>query len=158
MPSKRRKVVSSSQDNSRTAQGSACKIQRKYCWLQLKLSPLSIAAQRMPLSTASSVSEIPSISSLHAKSLSKTNAANGISLLKKVCGTRTTQCTYRKYFWKLYFSNTQYFSVYVRCMLSCRLQRLMHLSRWIWTPLKLVSPGMNFSEIFGPTLKNLFPL
>ena len=27
------------------------------------------------------------------------------------------------------------------------------LSRLIWTPLKLVPPGTNFSEIFGPTLK-----
>ena len=32
------------------------------------------------------------------------------------------------------------------------------LSRLIWTPLKLVPPGTNFSEIFGPTLKNLFLL
>ena len=32
------------------------------------------------------------------------------------------------------------------------------MSRLIWTPLKLVPPGTNFSEIFGPTLKNLFPL
>ena len=32
------------------------------------------------------------------------------------------------------------------------------LSRLIWTPLKLVPPGTNFSKIFGPTLKNLFPL
>ena len=30
------------------------------------------------------------------------------------------------------------------------------VSRLIWTPLKLVPPGTNFSEIFGPTLKNLF--
>ena len=35
---------------------------------------------------------------------------------------------------------------------------LVCLSRLIWTPLKLVPPGTNFSEIFGPTLKNLFPL
>ena len=34
----------------------------------------------------------------------------------------------------------------------------MVVSRLIWTPLKLVPPGTNFSEIFGPTLKNLFPL
>ena len=32
------------------------------------------------------------------------------------------------------------------------------LSRLIWSPLKLVPPGTNFSETFGPTLKNLFPL
>ena len=32
------------------------------------------------------------------------------------------------------------------------------VSRLIWTPLKLVPPGTNFSEIFGPTLKNLFLL
>ena len=32
------------------------------------------------------------------------------------------------------------------------------LSCLIWTPLKLVPPGTNFSEIFGPTLKNLIPL
>ena len=30
------------------------------------------------------------------------------------------------------------------------------LSRLIWTPLKLVPPGTNFSEIFGPPPKNLF--
>ena len=33
-----------------------------------------------------------------------------------------------------------------------------NLSRLIWTPLKLVPPGTNSSEIFGPTLKNLFLL
>ena len=33
-----------------------------------------------------------------------------------------------------------------------------NMSRLIWTPLKSVPPGTNFSEIFGPTLKNLFPL
>ena len=32
------------------------------------------------------------------------------------------------------------------------------LSRLIWTPLKLVPPGTNLFEIYGPTLKNLFPL
>ena len=32
------------------------------------------------------------------------------------------------------------------------------LPRLIWTSLKLVPPGMNFSATFGPTLKNLFPL
>ena len=37
-------------------------------------------------------------------------------------------------------------------------QQPVDLSRLIWTPLKLVLPGMNFSEIFGPTLKSLFPL
>ena len=31
------------------------------------------------------------------------------------------------------------------------------LSRLIWTPLKLVPPGTNLSEIIGPPLKNLFP-
>ena len=31
-------------------------------------------------------------------------------------------------------------------------------SRLIWTPLKLVHPGTNFSEISGPAVKNLFPL
>ena len=30
------------------------------------------------------------------------------------------------------------------------------VSRLIWTPLKLVPPGTNFSEIFGPPPKNLF--
>ena len=30
------------------------------------------------------------------------------------------------------------------------------LSRLIWTPLKLVPPGTNFFEIFGPPPKNLF--
>ena len=30
------------------------------------------------------------------------------------------------------------------------------MSHLIWTPPKLVPPGTNFSEIFGPTLKNLF--
>ena len=36
--------------------------------------------------------------------------------------------------------------------------QLEHLSRLIWIPLKSVSPRMKFSEIFGPTLKNLFLL
>ena len=31
------------------------------------------------------------------------------------------------------------------------------MSCLIWTPLKLVSPGTNFSEIFGPTLKKFVP-
>ena len=34
----------------------------------------------------------------------------------------------------------------------------VELSRLILPPLKLVPPGTHFSEIFGPTLKNLFPL
>ena len=36
-------------------------------------------------------------------------------------------------------------------------KKQVELPRLILTPLKLVPPGTHFSEIFGPTLKNLFP-
>ena len=44
------------------------------------------------------------------------------------------------------------------CNLFQATKFLLRVSRLIWTPLKLVPPGTNFSEIFGPTLKNLFLL
>ena len=92
MPSKQRETVSSSQDNSPT--GEASQIQRKYRRKQLKHLPVSTTARHMLTLSFStvvkyihvpSVSERSSISSGHAKSSSKTNAADEMSAFPGVC-------------------------------------------------------------------------
>ena len=44
------------------------------------------------------------------------------------------------------------------CSMIEHTKEQVELSCLILTPLKLVPPGTHFSEICGPTLKNLFPL
>ena len=46
----------------------------------------------------------------------------------------------------------------IAAMFDDRTYKQVELSRLILTPLKMVPPRTHFSEIFGPTLKNLFPL